>query len=405
MKVIQINSECGRGSTGKIAVAVSRSLNEHKIENYIFYSANHKSDYPQGIMIGSKPMLRVHQLLSRLFGDQGFHSYFATRRLVREIKEISPDVILLHNIHGYYLHLSVLFRFLREYGKPVLWTLHDCWAFTGHCTHYMIAGCDRWKSGCGSCPQKNVYPYSLFFDRSRGLYKKKSRLFCSVKELSLITPSKWLSKELESSFLQNKPKYVIPNGIDLRAFHPVNGDFKERYGLQGRIMILGVASVWSYAKGLDVFIELYKRLDRDRYAVVLVGTDAQTERLLPEGIVSIRRTQSRTEMAEIYSAADVFVNPTRQDNYPTVNMEAQACGTPVITFDSGGCAETLTEGFGTTVNENDIEALILSVGELSEKTPQLSASCAAEAKRFDERICFEKYVDLCISRHTGTGDI
>lgn len=404
MKVIQINSECGRGSTGKIAVAVSRCLNEHKIENYIFYSANHKSDYPQGIMIGSKPMLRLHQLLSRIFGDQGFHSYFTTRKLVRDIKRISPDVILLHNIHGYYLHLSVLFRFLREYNKPVLWTLHDCWAFTGHCAHYMMAGCDKWKSGCGSCPQKNVYPYSLFFDRSRSLYKKKKRLFCSVDDLTLITPSKWLSNELESSFLQNKAKKVIPNGIDLEVFHPADTDFKERYGLQGKKMILGVASVWSYAKGLDVFVELREKLDRESYAIVLVGTDEQTEKLLPEGIISIRRTQNRNEMAEIFSAADVFVNPTRQENYPTVNMEAQACGTPVITFDTGGCAETLTKGFGTTVGVNNIDDIIRSIDKISDKTPQTSVSCAEESKRFDERICFAKYVDICILQHNKAGD-
>lgn len=404
MKVIQINSECGRGSTGKIAVAVSRCLNEHKIENYIFYSANHKSDYPQGIMIGSKPMLRLHQLLSRIFGDQGFHSYFATRKLVRDIKRISPDVILLHNIHGYYLHLSVLFRFLREYDKPVLWTLHDCWAFTGHCAHYMMAGCDKWKSGCGSCPQKNAYPYSLIFDRSRGLYKKKKRLFCSVGDLTLITPSKWLSNELENSFLQNTAKVVIPNGIDLEVFHPVNSEFKERYGLQGKKMILGVASVWSYAKGLDVFVELYEKLDRENYAIVLVGTDKQTDKLLPEGIISIHRTQNRTEMAEIFSAADVFVNPTRQDNYPTVNIEAQACGTPVITFDTGGCAETVAEGCGTVISEHTADAVISELKNARRKTQKDEKLISGRAAVYDENRCFEKYVRLCRSVYMQTGE-
>ena len=189
MKVIQINSECGRGSTGRIASAISRKLDEKGCKNYILYSANHRSDDPHGIMIGTKLMLRVHQLLARIFGDTGFHSYFATQKLIRTIRDIDPDLILLHNLHGYYLHIGVLFRFLKEYDKPVLWTLHDCWAFTGHCTHYQIARCYRWQSGCHDCPNRKEYPYSWFFDRSRSLYRKKKELFASVEKLRIIVPS------------------------------------------------------------------------------------------------------------------------------------------------------------------------------------------------------------------------
>lgn len=379
-------------------------MNEQGIDNYIFYSANHKSDYPQGIMIGSKPMLRLHQLLSRIFGDQGFHSYFATRKLVRDIKRISPDVILLHNIHGYYLHLSVLFRFLREYNKPVLWTLHDCWAFTGHCCYYTMAQCDRWKSGCGNCPQKNAYPYSLIFDRSRGLFKKKSRLFCSVKNLSLITPSQWLSDEVGESFHNYRKRFVIRNGVDLSVFHPVKSGFREKNNIGNRIIVLGVASVWSKAKGLDTFIELANRLSLEKYAIVMVGTDASVDAMLPENIISIHRTSDQRELAEIYTSADVFVNPTLQDNYPTVNLEAQSCGTPVITFDKGGCAETVAEGCGTVLSEHTVDAVISELNNTRRKTEKDEKLISGLAAVYDENRCFEEYVRLCRSVYMQTGE-
>ena len=395
MKVIQINTECGRGSTGKIAVAISRCLSKNGIENKIYYSANHKSDYPLGEMIGSKPMLRLHQILSRIFGDQGFHSYFSTKKLVKRIKKDSPDVILLHNIHGYYLHMKVLFRFLKEYDKPVLWTLHDCWAFTGHCSHYTMIGCDRWKSGCGSCPQKSAYPYSLFFDRSKKLFQIKKELFCSVNLLTLITPSQWLADELKKSFFGSIPNYVIHNGIDLGIFHPVKGDFRQKYHLENKIVILGVSSVWTDSKGLDIFIDLAKRLPPQKYAVVLVGTNASVEAMLPPNVVSVCRVQNQLDLAQIYSAADVFVNPTRQDTFPTVNMEAVACGTPVITFDTGGCSETVAEGCGIIIQEKTVDAIIGALDGLCPKTESISRSCADIARCFDENDCFEEYVRLC----------
>ncbi len=394
MKVIQINSECGRGSTGRIASAISRKLDEKGCKNYILYSANHRSDDPHGIMIGTKLMLRVHQLLARIFGDTGFHSYFATQKLIRTIRDIDPDLILLHNLHGYYLHIGVLFRFLKEYDKPVLWTLHDCWAFTGHCTHYQIARCYRWQSGCRDCPNRKEYPYSWFFDRSRSLYRKKKELFASVEKLRIIVPSKWLSDEVEKSFLSDKPRYVIHNGIDLNVFVPTETDFRKKHRLENKIMVLGVAAVWNYGKGLDIIIELANRMDPQRYAFILVGTDDSVDKSLPKSIISIHRTQNQKELAEIYSAADVLINPTRQDNYPTVNMEALACGTPVITFDTGGCSESGIDGFTRVITSKNTDELEKALLQVSFKTQEESAKCSAEAKRFDERSCFARYVTI-----------
>lgn len=394
MKIIQINSECGRGSTGRIASAISRNLDEKGYENYIIYSANHRSDDPHGIMIGTKLMLRVHQLLARVFGDAGFHSCFATQKLIRKIKEINPDLILLHNLHGYYLHVGILFRFLKKFNKPVLWTLHDCWAFTGHCAHYQIAGCNRWQSGCHDCPNRKEYPYSWFFDRSRSLFHKKKELFASAEKLRIIVPSKWLSDEVEKSFLSDKPRYIIHNGIDLKVFAPSETDFRETHRLEEKIIVLGVAAVWSYGKGLDMIIELANRMDPQKYVFLLVGTDGSVDKALPKNIISIHRTQNQAELAKLYSAADVLINPTRQDNYPTVNMEALACGTPVITFDTGGCSESEIEGFTKVISPKTVDELEKALLHISFKTKEASEKCAKEAKRFDEQKCFSRYVTI-----------
>ncbi len=395
-KVIQINSECGFGSTGKISVAISRELNKNNVENYIFYSGNHKSDYDGAIMIAPKYSIRIHQVLSRVFGDQGFHSYFATVRLVKKIKKIDPDVILLHNLHGYYLHLGVLFRFLKKYKKPVFWTFHDCWPFTGHCAHFTVEKCEKWVKGCYGCENKKKYPYSWFFDRSRSLYKKKKELFASVDNLTIITPSQWLAEHVKRSFFKDHPIAVINNGINTDIFKPTFGNVKERYGMDGRKVLLGISSTWNYYKGLDVFCELYHRLDSAEYQIVLVGTDENVEKLLPEGILSIRRTNNQSELAELYTCADIFVNPTREDNYPTVNMEAVACGTPVVTFNTGGCAEIVTAKCGVVVYSNTVDEMVEKIHEVISNRDFYANGCRSRADSFAERTCFDKYVRTII---------
>jgi glycosyltransferase involved in cell wall biosynthesis len=395
-KIVQINAECGVGSTGKIAVAISKLLNKKGVENYIFYSGNHKSSYENGIMLSGKLSIRIHQILSRIFGDQGFHSYFSTKRMVKKIKKIAPDVILLHNLHGYYLHVGVLFRFLKRYGKPVYWTFHDCWPFTGHCAHFMVEKCDKWKEGCYDCVRKDKYPYSWFFDRSNRLYKRKKELFTSLEDLTIITPSEWLADIVKESFFRDFPVLVINNGINLDVFKHTHGNFKEKNHIGSKLIILGVSAVWNYYKGLDIFLELYKRLDPSIYQIVLVGTDETVDKDLPEGIISIHRTNNQAELAEIYSSADVFVNPTREDNYPTVNMEAIACGTPVVTFDTGGCKEIVTEACGVVTANNTVDRLIDGIFKVIENRNTYANMCEFRAKDFDEKKCFEEYIEnLC----------
>lgn len=389
MKVVQINTVCGRGSTGKICVAVSQLLTEAGAENYILYSAG-VSDYPLGRCYMSRGELKIQALKSRIFGNWGFNSAAATRRMIAMLEELQPDIVHLHNLHGHNCDLDMLFSYFKEKKTRLFWTFHDCWAFTGYCMHYDMIGCDRWKTGCRDCPQKKEY--SWFLDRSSDLYEKKKALFTGL-DLTIITPSNWLAEQVRQSFLKDYPVRVIHNGIDLEIFRPRESDFRAKHGLENKKIVLGVAFGWGPRKGLDVFIELAKRLD-ERYKIVLVGTDEKTDTLLSENILSIHRTQNQIELAEIYTAADVFVNPTREENYPTVNMEAIACGTPVITFCTGGSPEILDEKTGIVVEKNDVDALQKAIETMCEENSLLESDCLRQAEDFDQRICFQNYISL-----------
>lgn len=341
MRILMINSVCGIRSTGRICTDLAEMLEKQGHEVKIAYGRESVPEKYQkyAVRIGSNLDVKLHGLKARLFDASGFGSKRATKRFVEWVKAYDPDVIHLHNLHGYYLHLGILFEYLKTCGKKIVWTLHDCWAFTGHCAHFTLAKCEKWKTGCGHCPQKDSYPKS-FSDHAKRNFEKKKALFCGIPDLTLVTPSAWLAGLVKESFLREYSVRVIHNGIDLSVFQPTAGDFKERYGLQNKTIILGVASVWNKGKGFDDFLKLSKILD-DRYAIVLVGVSKEQKSKLPENIVGIERTNSTRELAEIYTAADVFFNPTYEDNYPTVNLEAQACGTPVITYRTGGSVESV----------------------------------------------------------------
>lgn len=389
MKVIQINSVCGKGSTGKICVAVSQLLNEKGIENYILYSGGNSS-YSQGIKYQKEFYTKIQALKSRIFGNYGFNSKSSTKKIIRRIKEINPDIIHLHNIHSHDANLTLLFKYLKKSKKKLFWTFHDCWAFTGYCAYFDLVECDKWKTECHKCPQKKYY--SWFFDRSKKLFNKKRELLNGL-DLTIITPSKWLADLVKQSFLRDYPVKVINNGIDLSIFKPTESDFREKYNLQDKFILLGVAFGWEKRKGLDVFVELSKRLD-ERFQIVLVGTDDNVDKLLPKNIISIHRTQNQTELAEIYSSADLFINPTREENYPTVNMESVACGTPVITFNTGGSPEMLDEICGIVVPKNDIDRLEKEILKVFTERPFGVDDCLNKAKQFEKDKKFKEYILL-----------
>ena len=388
MKVVQINATCGIGSTGKICVGISQVMVAENIENYILCSRS--NGYPLGIPCADAGYIRFQALKSRILGNYGFNSKKATGNIIAQLERIRPDIVHLHNIHGHDCDLETLFSYFRRKKTKLIWTFHDCWAFTAYCTYYTAVQCEQWKTHCTKCVKR--CDSSWFCDRSRELYDRKKQLFSGL-NLTIVTPSQWLADQVKASFLKDYPVYVVHNGIDLNVFKPTPNGFREKYGLENKNMILGVSFGWDARKGFDAFQELSNRLpENDR--IILVGTDPNVDKRLPENIISIHRTQDQRELAEIYSAADVFVNPTREENYPTVNMEALACGTPVLTFRTGGSPEMLDETCGSVVNCNDMDALEKEIIRICTDKPYSEANCLKKASSFDQNERFKEYLKV-----------
>ena len=393
MKIVQINSICGKGSTGKICVGISKVLCGQGIENYILYSSGH-SNYPYGIKC-AEPLPKLQALLSRVLGNYGFNSRIATKRLIQELERIAPDVVHLHNLHGHNCDLKMLMEYFREKRTRLVWTFHDCWAFTAYCPHFVMAGCEKWKTGCHRCSQRRSF--SWFFDRSRWLYEKKKQAFSGL-DLTIVTPSQWLADLVKESFLKEYPVTVVNNGIDLSVFKPTPSDFRQKHGIrEDQFLLLGVAIGWHPRKGADVFMRLARRLDPDKFRIVMVGTDDAMDAQLPENIISIHRTANQAELAEIYTAADLFVNPTREDTFPTVNMESIACGTPVLTYRTGGSPEILDEKTGMVVDCGDEEALFEAIVRIGMDSPFNHENCRIRAFIYDENRKFREYSKLYTS--------
>ena len=347
-----------------------RELLEHGEDSYVFWGRGRDAQDDHEMKFASNTEVNLDVLQTRLDGRAGFHSKAATKRLLKRLDEINPDVVHLHNIHGYYLNIEMLFTWLAAHACKVEWTLHDCWAFTGHCAHFTYVKCAQWKDHCAykpPCSQLHTYPKTFSKGACAKNYEDKKCLFCLLppERVKLITPSKWLAALVAQSFLAKFPVEVRCNTIDTSVFKPTPSDFRERYGIGDRFMILGVASPWTERKGLKDFVRLAHELDSERFAVVLVGLSKKQIDDLPENIIGLGRTNSPENLASIYTAADVFFNPTQEDNYPTVNLEAEACGTPVVTYDTGGCRETLMRSDSHVADGLDsaIEAIIERQGQ------------------------------------------
>ena len=389
MKIVQINVTCGVGSTGKICLAVSRLLNDRGVENYILFSEE-DSDYEYGIKYADKLSIKLQALKSRAFGNYGFNSRALTKKLISKLDEIQPDIVHLHNLHGHGCNLEMLFGYFKEKNIKLYWTFHDCWAFTGYCPHFDMIGCDKWQTQCGSCPQKGAY--SFFFDKSDKLYCKKKELFSGL-DLTIITPSEWLKSLVEKSFLKEYEVKVINNGIDLDIFKPSESDFREAHGIKDEFLVLGVAFNWDERKGIDVFCDLASTLPND-CRIVLVGTNENIRKSLPSNIIAIDRTENQTELAEIYSACDLFVNATREDTFPTVNIESLACGTPVLTFETGGSTEIIDSTCGMAVKKNDTDALRKAVLTIKESRPFSEEACLKKSAEYEKDNKFKEYAEV-----------
>lgn len=383
MKLLQINGGVF-GSTGNIMFGIAQKAQAKGMETLCVspVTATNKNREPKHpyVKIGSYHSRRVSVLLSKITGYSGCFARRATKKLLKTITNFAPDIIHLHNLHDSYINLPMLFGYIKKHKIRTFWTLHDCWSFTGHCVHFTISGCDKWKGSCSACPSYKKYP-SSFFDNSKKMHRLKKQWFLGVPDMTLITPSKWLSDLVKQSFLKDYPTVVVNNGIDLNVFKPTESDFRKKYGLEGKKIVLGVSFGWGYSKGLDVFVDLAKRLPAD-YTVVLVGTNDDTDRQLPDNIISIHQTQNQAELAEIYTAADLFVNPTREEVLGLVNIEANACGTPVVMFRTCGSPECIDESSGSVVTYNDNDAMLSEILRVCENTLFSSAACIERAKKF-----------------------
>ena len=387
-KLVQINSVC-YGSTGRIARSISNAARKNGYEVHTFYGRGLPFD-ETCTRIGNTLEICLSGLNTRLFGVHAEWSRSATRQLIEEIERIQPDVIQIHNVHGYYLNKTMLFEYLKKHDYPVVWTMHDCWAFTGHCAYFDFPACDKWITGCSNCPRKKDYPQSWIIDASAKEYRKKKELFNGVKNMTLVTPSEWLKGLISQSFLKNYDCHCINNGIDISSFRKTeDAGLYETFGIpQDKKIVLGVASIWERRKGLDDLSELAGILD-DEYQIVAVGLNDKQIKELDPRIIGIKRTENIEQLASLYSMAYALINPTLEDNFPTTNLEAMACGTPVITYNTGGSIEVINEKTGLVTETNDRQGLLKAIKELKIRhVPEDEA-----LKYSDENMC-RAYLEL-----------
>lgn len=412
-KLLQINPVLRTStSTGRIMKEIGELAMANGWESYVAYSKG-RDGLPGStsipVPVGNKASVVWHGLQTRILDRHGLGSVLATKRFIEDIRRIGPDIIHIHNIHGYFLNYRILFDFLSHSGIQVIWTVHDCWLYTGHCYHYMYAGCDRWKTGCGHCPQRGKFPRSLFADRSARNFRDKRDAFCSMPEdrLTIVPVSDWMRSEMSESFLKDYRFQVIHNGIDTDVFSPqpaLESEVRRCYGLGDSHVILGIASIWSEEKGLNDFVEMAARLDSDE-VIVLVGMDRKQlddvlsrcgRTVLGDRMVAVKRTADVHQLAGLYSTADVFVNPTWQDNYPTVNLEAISCGTPVVTYRTGGSIEAVAGDTGFVVEQGDIEGLVDAVRRVETlgKAHFMDACRSRAVKEFRKEDRYAEYIEL-----------
>ncbi len=394
-KIFQISSELNVGSVGRIAEQIGELVLEQGWESVIAYGRESKPSKSKTIKIGNGFDLIVHGVLTRVADRHGFASKRATEKLISEIESIKPDLIQLQHLHGYFINIEILFNYLAKINIPVVWTFHDCWSFTGHCTYYDMIGCEKWKEKCFSCPQKKEYPSSLIADNSYNNYLDKSKIFNSVDNLTIVPVSYWLGEQVKQSFLKSKRIRVIQNGIDLEKFSFKDNDVKKIFHIEDKFLILGVANPWDERKGLKYFIELSTKISNND-KIILIGLSKKQIQSLPKNILGLERTVDDYELARMYSAADVFVNTTLDEALGLTNIEALACGTPIITFDSGGSVEAVFEDTGFVVPKRDVEALVLAINCVKLKKKEVYHNlCRKKAENhFNKTDRFSEYIDL-----------
>ena len=404
MKILQINTTYKNGgSTGRIVYDLRQLIRSNGDEAYVAYgyefSALNEEDYKDTLKMCSYPQLQFSKLQTRIFAHHGFYNTSETKKLLRWIDEIKPDLIHLHNIHNHYINVKLLFDYIKQHNMPVVWTLHDCWSFTGWCSHFDYARCDKWKTGCeGFCSCKHDYPFTWFSSQNAVNYKNKKRAFTGVEKMIIVTPSVWLSVLVRESFLKEYPVKVVNNGVNLSVFKPYDNTMPARlkYGIGDKHVILALFNTFSKYKGTDYLMKLTDYLHDDEVLVVVGIKQKEMDKLPKHHCIGICHTDSIQELAAIYSLADVFVNPTLQDNFPTTNLEALACGTPVVTFRTGGSVESVTSETGLIVEQGDMDGLLSAIRMvIANGKAQYTQVCRQKAEReYNKDVQYGKYREL-----------
>ena len=385
MKILYINSVIGYGSTGRIVYDQYKYAETKGDNPYVIYGRKEGLNDILSQNIGTKLSFISHYIKSRVFDRHGFGSKSTTKKLIDFIETYSPDVIHLHNIHGYYINVKILFDYIKINNIKTVWSLHDCWSFTGHCSHFEQIGCYKWQTHCYKCEETVGYPKRLFLDRSRKNFDEKKALFTGVNDMTLITPSDWLNKRVKQSFLNGYNVITINNGIDLSTFKPIKSDIKEKLHISNKKIVLGIASPFTHKKGFDDFITLSKILPDD-YVIILVGLSKKQVNSLPSNIIGYMRLNDKVDIIKLYSAATVFINPTKEDTFPTTLIESLACGTPVISYDVGGCSEIIEQSSGILVKKDSINDIKSAIIEITKKV-NIEKACTKKAQSFDKKNC------------------
>lgn len=396
-KILQICVEGNRGSTGTIAEAIGLVAISNGWDSYIAHGRFPRPSKSKLFKIGTSIDLIMHVIETRLFDRHGLGSRKATRKLIRDIESIKPDIIHLHHLHGYYINIEILFEYFKNAMIPVIWTFHDCWSFTGHCCFFDFVGCEKWKTECFKCPQKNEYPASFLLDRSSKNYALKKKLFTSLSQLTIVSVSKWLDNLVAQSFLRNQKHLCIYNGVDIEVFKISNNsnETKQKYGLNQKFVLLGVATTWDRRKGLEDFITLSGMLNHDE-AIVLVGLSKSQRQNLPSNIIGLSKTESRKELVDLYSASDIFLNLSDEETFGLTTAESMACETPVIVYNRTASPEIISEDCGFVVNKGDFEGLLFAIQRIKENgKAKYSEACRKRVlEYFVETKCYNEYINL-----------
>lgn len=397
MKILlQINTVVNSGSTGRIAEEIGQEAIASGWKSYIAFGRNVRHSESNLIRIGGNWDVIIHGIQTRLFDNHGFASKHATLKLIKQIKEIKPDLIQLHNLHGYYINIEILFNYLSTSNIPIVWTFHDCWPITGHCVYFEEIGCTKWKQLCHQCPQLRTYPAGLFIDNSKNNFIIKKRLFNSISNLTIVTVSNWLKLITYQSFLKQQNIKMIYNGIDLKTFSPRSTEIiKKKLNIKDKFFILGVANIWSKRKGLDDFIKLSKSLS-DEFQIILVGLKKSQIKNLPKNIIGFIRTENVEELAELYSLADVYINTSVEETFGLTTAEALACGTPAIVYNSTACPEVIDKETGFLVEKQNIKGILEAIHIIKKDgKSKYSQACRNRAvEYFNKNERYEQYFEL-----------